>query len=76
MDFRLVRRQQLVCFAHLKQTAQPLQCSAELYASAAISPFKLSVFPLDYGQSRIRGAAFNEQISPSARIASYRKSDS
>ena len=65
MDFRrvrrqqVVRRQQLVCFAHLKQTAQPLQCSAELYASAAISPFKLSVFLVDYRQSRIRGAAFN-----------------
>jgi hypothetical protein len=30
----------------------------------------------DYGQSGARGVVFNEQISPSARIASYRKSDS
>jgi hypothetical protein len=38
-------------------------------------PLQLSVFLPHYGQSSIKGAAFNEQISPSARIASYRKSD-
>jgi hypothetical protein len=37
---------------------------------------QLSVFLVDYGQSGIRGAASNEEISPSACIASYRKSDS
>ena len=56
---QLVRRQQVVCFAHPKQTAQRLQCSAVRRQIPKLSPCQLSVFPLDYRQSYIRGAAFN-----------------
>jgi hypothetical protein len=41
-----------------------------------IQTLQLSVFLIDYGQSDIRRAAFNEQISHQVRLASYRKSDS
>jgi hypothetical protein len=43
---------------------------------ASALPWQLSVFLLDYGQSNIREAASNEEITPSVGIASNRETDS
>src|SRR6476659_9386810 len=67
-DLRRVKRQQVVRSSKwsvsLIRNKRRSDCNVPPFVG--IAPCQLSVFLLDYRQSDIRGAAFNEQISLSA----------